>query len=322
MAGTRRVAAGEADGIQPSVAGTDARVIRHRKRHSDGRSARQDGGHERVKQVVAGTARSSALSSSHLDVASAIVSVSSASAGALACCPCIAPRRGPTAGEPRPGTPDRESTTRAVDRAIARERVQQLGTPHRADSDLVGRHAERRSTTHDCQGVQAELRAAGIGDPTILKTLSLLQGILRRAVIWRRIQSNSSRRFKKPSQRRKRMVRPIAPAGVEAIRISLLGGNRLGDAVLVSLLAYAGLRPGRGSRSAMEGCQGAHPHRRTFACAWGGEGDQDGARTRCATSRAPRGGPCGAASRLWAPARVVLGLPGPRWSALDRLALA
>ena len=102
----------------------------------------------------------------------------------------------------------------------------------------------RRITPEVVDSFQAELRAAGIGDPTILKTLSLLQGMLRRAVIWRRIQSNPVAAIKKPSQRRKRVVRPIAPASVEAIRISLLHGDRLGDAVLVSLLAYAGLRPG------------------------------------------------------------------------------
>ncbi|MDQ2984066.1 MAG: site-specific integrase [Actinomycetota bacterium] len=119
-------------------------------------------------------------------------------------------------------------------------------------ADLWGRHvlcrlggAElRRITPEVVESFQAELRKAGVGDPTILKTLALLQGILQRAVVWRRIQSNPVAAIKKPSQRRKRVVRPIAPQTVEALRESLLARRRLGDAALVSVLAYAGLRPG------------------------------------------------------------------------------
>jgi len=102
----------------------------------------------------------------------------------------------------------------------------------------------RRITPELLEAFQADLRATGVGEPTILKTLSLLQGILRRAVVWRRIAGNPVAAIKKPSQRRKRSVRPIAPATVEAIRASLLRSERLGDATLVSVLAYAGLRPG------------------------------------------------------------------------------
>ena len=102
----------------------------------------------------------------------------------------------------------------------------------------------RRLTPQLVEEFQAELQAAGVGDPTIIKTMALLQGVLRRAVVWRRIQSNPVAAIKKPSQRRKRIVRPIAPASVEAIRAHLLERGRLGDATLVSVLAYAGLRPG------------------------------------------------------------------------------
>lgn len=76
------------------------------------------------------------------------------------------------------------------------------------------------------------------------ETPALLQGILQRAVVWRRIQSNPVAAIKKPPLRRKRVVRPIAPKTVEALRESLLARRRLGDAALVSVLAYAGLRPG------------------------------------------------------------------------------
>jgi integrase len=77
-----------------------------------------------------------------------------------------------------------------------------------------------------------------------LKTLSLLQGGLGRAVIWRRIALNPVSAIKKPSQRRKHVVHPVSPETVEAIRTVLLRDDRLRDATLVSVLAYAGLRPG------------------------------------------------------------------------------
>jgi integrase len=90
----------------------------------------------------------------------------------------------------------------------------------------------------------AELRKAGVGDPTIRKTLSVLQSVLGRAVVWRYIAVNPVAAVKKPTQRRARAVQPFAPASVEKVRAHLLQSNRLGDATLVSVLAYAGLRPG------------------------------------------------------------------------------
>ena len=102
----------------------------------------------------------------------------------------------------------------------------------------------RRITPEVVENFQRDLRKAGVGDPTILKTLSLLQGILRRAVIWRRIALNPVTAIKKPTQRRSHVVHPVAPETIEAIRAFLLRGGRLRDATLVSVLAYAGLRPG------------------------------------------------------------------------------
>jgi integrase len=51
------------------------------------------------------------------------------------------------------------------------------------------------------------------------------------------------RAVRKPSGRRKRAVRPIPPAKIEGMRAQLLGQNRWRDATLLSILAYAGLRP-------------------------------------------------------------------------------
>jgi integrase len=105
--------------------------------------------------------------------------------------------------------------------------------------------APLRSLTPDLiSELRADMAAAGVGDPAILKTLVLLQSILERAVEWRRLESNPARSVRKPSQRRTRVVRPLAPATIEAIRAHLLAHGRQLDATLVAVLAYAGLRPG------------------------------------------------------------------------------
>ena len=74
--------------------------------------------------------------------------------------------------------------------------------------------------------------------------LAVLQSILERAVEWRHLDSNPARAVRKPSQRRTRVVRPLPPKTIEAMRAYLLATDRRLDATLVSVLAYAGLRPG------------------------------------------------------------------------------
>ncbi len=102
-----------------------------------------------------------------------------------------------------------------------------------------------RSLTPELIGeLRAEMAAAGVGGPQTRKTLVVLQSILERAVEWRHLDSNPARGIRKPSQRRTRVVRPLPPQTIEAIRAHLLGEDREPDATLVSVLAYAGLRPG------------------------------------------------------------------------------
>ena len=103
----------------------------------------------------------------------------------------------------------------------------------------------RRLTPAVIDGFQADLRREGVGDPTILKTLTLLQGILQRAVVWGRIPANPVAPIRKPTQRRKHA--PCAPYRQRPSRRSVESssrGGRVRDATLVSVLAYAGLRPG------------------------------------------------------------------------------
>jgi integrase len=91
---------------------------------------------------------------------------------------------------------------------------------------------------------QAELRSRKVSEETIRKTLSVLQGIFERAVEWGRVTRNPVRPIRKGRPPRKRVTSPAAPAAVERLRASLLAEGRLRDATLVSVLAYAGLRPG------------------------------------------------------------------------------
>ncbi len=92
---------------------------------------------------------------------------------------------------------------------------------------------------------RVELEADGVGQPTIYRALALLQGILRRAVEWRRISHNPVKAVQKPKVRRQREVRPLPPLVVERLRAVAAKRRKHGarDATLIGLLAYAGLRP-------------------------------------------------------------------------------
>ena len=81
----------------------------------------------------------------------------------------------------------------------------------------LGGYELRRLTPQVIESFQAELRAGGVGEPTILKTLALLQGMLRRAVVWQRISANPVTAIKKPSQRRRRTAQALPPEKIEAL---------------------------------------------------------------------------------------------------------
>jgi integrase len=108
----------------------------------------------------------------------------------------------------------------------------------------IGDYRLSRLTVEVISDLRAEMAADGVGDNAILKALTVLQSILQRAVEWRRIDRNPVRDVRKPSQARTRVVRPLPPQAVERIRAYLLNTDRQLDATLVSVLAYAGLRPG------------------------------------------------------------------------------
>jgi integrase len=89
-----------------------------------------------------------------------------------------------------------------------------------------------------------ELEAGGVGPASIRKSLTLLQGVLQRAFEWGRIPANPVAAVRKPPAGRARAVVPLSPELVEAMRAWLLRRQLVRDATLISVLAYAGLRPG------------------------------------------------------------------------------
>ena len=90
-----------------------------------------------------------------------------------------------------------------------------------------------------------ELQQDGVGAHTIRSCLGLLQSMFARAVEWDRARINVVKLVSKPRVPRTRAIKPLRPADVEALRRHMLTNQRHGlrDATLVSVLAYAGLRP-------------------------------------------------------------------------------
>jgi integrase len=78
------------------------------------------------------------------------------------------------------------------------------------------------------------------GHAALTKARTVLSSILQTAVEGELLAANPVRAVRAPRAPLREEVRPLAPAAVEAVRAEL--GHR--DAVLVSLMAYAGLRPG------------------------------------------------------------------------------
>jgi integrase len=87
---------------------------------------------------------------------------------------------------------------------------------------------------------QADRLAAGAGAVSVRQSIGLLGNILQRAVESGQVPSNPARLVRKAKAPRRRKVRPLAPVTIEAMRAA--SGDR--DAALLSVLGYAGLRPG------------------------------------------------------------------------------
>jgi len=89
----------------------------------------------------------------------------------------------------------------------------------------------------------AELERAGTGRGTIVSTLAVLQGVMKRAARDYNLPSNPVKQVDKPSQRREREPVLVTVDQVEAMRAWFLARRDARSAMLVALLAYAGPRP-------------------------------------------------------------------------------
>lgn len=87
---------------------------------------------------------------------------------------------------------------------------------------------------------QASLIAAGVGHGAIMRARAVLSSMLRHAAESEAMPANPLTLVRAPRAPHREQVRPLAPATVERIRAQLA----VRDATLVSVLAYAGLRPG------------------------------------------------------------------------------
>lgn len=105
---------------------------------------------------------------------------------------------------------------------------------------------------------QGDLIRGGVGPHAIRKAMSLLGGILQRAAESQRIAFNPQRVVRKARLPRSAEVRPLAPVSVEALRAVLPPR----DATVISVLAYAGLRPGE-----LRGLRWQHVGERTLLVA-------------------------------------------------------
>ena len=89
----------------------------------------------------------------------------------------------------------------------------------------------------------ADLERAGVGRATVVSTLAVLQGVMKRAVRDYNLPGNPVKQIDKPSQRRDRDPVLVTVEQVEAMRLWCLRRDDLRSATLISLLAYAGPRP-------------------------------------------------------------------------------
>ena len=146
-------------------------------------------------------------------------------------------------------------------------------------------------------------RPTGVGPASIRKTLTLLQGVLQRAACGADSRRTRSRAVRKPPQRRARVVEPLAPyAGRGDPRVAARSASGSRDATLVSVLAYAGLRPGEALALRWSDVRERTIARRARARARRGQGDEDRRRpARCACSHRSRpisrSGGCASAGR-------------------------
>ena len=143
--------------------------------------------------------------------------------------------------------------------------------------DVWGKHLDDRLGGYELREITPalvddflrQLEKAGVGRPRQQTALTLLSGVLSHAAVRDKIQVNPVRQVRKPKLERKPTPQPLAPHTVETIRAIMLEPKtrrvdssrpgqrqrrgyeapygtaleRTRNALIVSILAYAGLRP-------------------------------------------------------------------------------
>jgi integrase len=215
-------------------------------------------------------------------------------------------RQRPGAAETAPGmAPEGVAPTRPTRYPAAQRGVADANAYDKHIAPRLGDLPLRELDSETIAAFQAELIVAGVGPHAIRKAMTLLGGILQRAAEARRLPYNPQRVVRKARLPLAPEVRPLAPLTVEAIR----GGADLRDATIVSVLAYAGFRPGE-----LRELRWRAVRERTLLV----DAPKTGSRRTVRLLGATRGRPSGVASRMrptrWRRSRLP-GRPGREWSA-------
>jgi integrase len=107
----------------------------------------------------------------------------------------------------------------------------------------VGHLQLRQITPKVVDQLKNDLIAAGVGRPTIIRAMTVLQSICRQAIVWGEMDVNPVREVRKPAQRRKKVITPLTVLQVELVLafLDLAGAAR--HRMLCELMAYAMGRP-------------------------------------------------------------------------------
>lgn len=90
---------------------------------------------------------------------------------------------------------------------------------------------------------RGELLEAGVGPTSVVKTMSMLQGVFRQAVESGEAAFNAFKAVKKPSPGTGHAARALTPLQVERLADDLAARGYSASAVLVRFMAYTGVRP-------------------------------------------------------------------------------
>jgi integrase len=105
---------------------------------------------------------------------------------------------------------------------------------------FLGSIALREITPEVIGRWQADRLGSGAGPIAVRHAMDLLGSILEHAFVGGHVSANPARRVKKARAPRREEVQPLSPGTIERMRVGLDAR----DATLISVLAYAGLRPG------------------------------------------------------------------------------